>query len=110
MCPVGAGCVLRLLVKDVLVGPEKLTIRHRIPIRERTSHSNQEHQTPDAEGDQSASCPLRWGGDDTHSWIGPDRNSVIDRYSSVNIVASDLASDGHQANAGRHGSERTAWR
>jgi site-specific DNA recombinase len=29
--------VLRLLVKDVLVGPEKITIRHRIPIRERTS-------------------------------------------------------------------------
>ena len=53
--------VLRLLVKDVLIGPEKITIRHRIPIRERTSHSNQEHQTPDTEGDQSASCPLRWG-------------------------------------------------
>jgi site-specific DNA recombinase len=53
--------VLRLLVKDVLVGPEKITIRHRIPIRERTSHSNHEHQTPDTEGDQSASCPLRWG-------------------------------------------------
>jgi site-specific DNA recombinase len=50
--------VLRLLVKDVLVGPEKITIRHRIPIRERTSHGNQE---PDTEGDQSASCPLRWG-------------------------------------------------
>ena len=53
--------VLRLLVKDVLVGPEKITIRHRIPIRERTSHSNREHQAPDTEGDQSASCPLRWG-------------------------------------------------
>jgi site-specific DNA recombinase len=53
--------VLRLLVKDVLIGPEKVTIRHRIPIRERTSHSNQEHQTPGTEGDQSASCPLRWG-------------------------------------------------
>lgn len=26
--------VLRLLVKDVLIGPEKITIRHRIPIRE----------------------------------------------------------------------------
>jgi site-specific DNA recombinase len=55
--------VLRLLVKDVLIGPEKITIRHRIPIRERTSHSNQEHQAPDTEGDQSASCPLRWGRD-----------------------------------------------
>ena len=27
--------VLRLLVKDVLIGPEKITIRHRIPVRER---------------------------------------------------------------------------
>jgi site-specific DNA recombinase len=27
--------VLRLLVKDVLIGPDKITIRHRIPIRER---------------------------------------------------------------------------
>ncbi len=26
--------VLRLLVKDVLIGPEKITIRHRIPVRE----------------------------------------------------------------------------
>src|SRR6202030_349284 len=25
--------VLRLLVKDVLIGPEKITIRHRIPAR-----------------------------------------------------------------------------
>src|SRR6185295_9834881 len=25
--------VLRLLVKDVLIGPDKITIRHRIPIR-----------------------------------------------------------------------------
>jgi site-specific DNA recombinase len=55
--------VLRLLVKDVLIGPEKITIRHRIPIRERTSHTNQEHQAPDTEGGQSASCPLRWGRD-----------------------------------------------
>jgi site-specific DNA recombinase len=52
--------VLRLLVKDVLVGPENITIRHRIPIRQRTSHGNQE---PDTEGDQSANCPLRWGRD-----------------------------------------------
>jgi site-specific DNA recombinase len=50
--------VLRLLVKDVLVGPEKITIRHRIPIRERTSHGNQE---PDTEGDHAPGYPLRWG-------------------------------------------------
>ena len=27
--------VLRLLVKDILIGPEKITIRHRIPARRR---------------------------------------------------------------------------
>ena len=27
--------VLRLLVKDILIGPEKITIRHRIPTRRR---------------------------------------------------------------------------
>jgi site-specific DNA recombinase len=37
--------VLRLLVKDVLIGPEKITIRHRIPVRERTA-SGGGHETP----------------------------------------------------------------
>ena len=54
--------VLRLLVKDVLIGPQKVTIRHRIPIRERTT-SNPKPSTADTEGDQRASCPLRWGRD-----------------------------------------------
>src|SRR6266702_3053255 len=52
--------VLRLLVKDVLLGPEKITIRHRIPIRERTT-SDQEPASADTEGDHKPSCPLRWG-------------------------------------------------
>jgi site-specific DNA recombinase len=52
--------VLRLLVKDVLIGPEKVTIRHRIPIRERTTTSEQ-HNSTDTEGDQRLSCPVRWG-------------------------------------------------
>src|SRR6266702_3013804 len=52
--------VLRLLVKDVLIGPEKITIRHRIPIRERTT-SDQEPASADTEGDHKPSCPLRWG-------------------------------------------------
>ncbi|WP_217501817.1 recombinase family protein [Streptomyces lunaelactis] len=52
--------VLRLLVKDVLVGPEKITIRHRIPVRERTA--DDQHQDQDAtEGDSCPSYPLRWG-------------------------------------------------
>ena len=45
--------VLRLLVKDVLIGPEKITIRHRIPMRERTA-SDQEPTNADTEGDHAA--------------------------------------------------------
>jgi len=52
--------ILRLLVKDVLIGPEKITIRHRIPVRERTA--DDQHQDRDAtEGDSCPSYPLRWG-------------------------------------------------
>jgi len=50
--------VLRLLVKDVLVGPNKITVRHRIPIRERRPS---DPQPPDTEDDQNPSYPLRWG-------------------------------------------------
>ena len=41
--------VLRLLVKDVLIGPEKITIRHRIPVRERAS-SGGGHQDSNRHG------------------------------------------------------------
>ena len=57
--------VLRLLVKDVLVGPEKITIRHRIPIRERTATSGQPPAETDTEGDQRPGYPLCWGRDNT---------------------------------------------
>ena len=53
--------VLRLLVKDVLVGPEKITIRHRIPVREHTPSTAHENTTTDTEGDHPADYPLRWG-------------------------------------------------
>jgi site-specific DNA recombinase len=59
--------VLRLLVKDVLVGPEKITIRHRIPIRERINsdrHDADSANSSDTEGDDPEHCPLRWGRDD----------------------------------------------
>ena len=46
--------VLRLLVKDILIGPEKITIRHRIPHRERTSND----ASADTEGEH---CQVRWG-------------------------------------------------
>jgi site-specific DNA recombinase len=48
--------VLRLLVKDVLIGPNTITIRHRIPIRERTS------KTPDTDT-EGEHCQVRWGRD-----------------------------------------------
>jgi DNA invertase Pin-like site-specific DNA recombinase len=53
--------VLRLLVKDVLIGPEKITIRHRIPIRERTTSGTQHPDNTDTEGDHQSHCPVRWG-------------------------------------------------
>ncbi len=53
--------VLRLLVKDVLVGPEKITIRHRIPTRAGSSSARQHDTDADTEGDQGPGYPLRWG-------------------------------------------------
>jgi site-specific DNA recombinase len=49
--------VLRLLVKNVLIGPEKITIQHSIPIHGRATDPD----STDTEGDHSAGCPLRWG-------------------------------------------------
>ena len=56
--------VLRLLVKDVLIGPEKITIRHRIPVRERSSPGARQASQPDTEGDHRPGYPLRWGRED----------------------------------------------
>jgi site-specific DNA recombinase len=53
--------VLRLLVKDVLIGPEKITIRHRIPVREPATSGGGHHDTTDTEGDMRQSYELRWG-------------------------------------------------
>ena len=57
--------VLRLLVKDVLIGPEKITIRHRIPVRERAGSGSGHHDTTDTEGDMRQSYELCWGRDFT---------------------------------------------
>jgi len=54
--------IMRLLVKDVLVGPEKITIRHRIPVREHTPGGH-DTAAADTEGDNRAGSPLRWGRD-----------------------------------------------
>ena len=55
--------VLRLLVKDVLIGPQKITIRHRIPVREPASRGGGHHDTTDTEGDMRQSYELCWGRD-----------------------------------------------
>ncbi len=55
--------VLRAVVQDVLVGPEKITIRHRIPVREPASGGGH-HDKPDTEGDMRESSLLRWGRED----------------------------------------------
>ncbi len=55
--------VVRLLIKDVLIGPETITIRHRIPIRERAPGSDRHHDATDTEAAMRPSCQLRWGRD-----------------------------------------------
>jgi len=53
--------VLRLLVKDVLIGPEKIIIRHRIPARAGTASTGRSDAGPDTEGDHRPDYLLRWG-------------------------------------------------
>ena len=52
--------VLRAVVQDILIGPEKITIRHRIPVREPSSGGGH-HDKTDTEGDMRESSLLRWG-------------------------------------------------
>jgi site-specific DNA recombinase len=52
--------VLRLLVKDVLVGPDKITIRHSIPVRSSASSRTGDHDETDSEGETRSDCQLRW--------------------------------------------------
>jgi site-specific DNA recombinase len=63
--------ILRLLVKDVLIGPEKVTIRHRIPIRERTRDDSQPAAETDTESDHQAGCQVRWGRSRGALWRSP---------------------------------------
>ena len=53
--------VLRAVVQDVLIGPGKITIRHRIPAREPSSGGGHHDTTTDTEGDMRNSSLLRWG-------------------------------------------------
>jgi site-specific DNA recombinase len=53
--------VLRLLVKDILIAPETITIRHRIPARGNGSAPRQDATETDTEGDHRPGYPLRCG-------------------------------------------------
>jgi site-specific DNA recombinase len=56
--------VLRLLVNDILIAPEKITIRHRIPVRGTAPTTGRSAADTDKEGDHAPGYPLRWGRDD----------------------------------------------
>src|SRR5262249_43097145 len=53
--------VLRLLVKDVLIGSDNVTIRHRIPTHHRAGTSGSHEPANDTEGDHPSGYPLCWG-------------------------------------------------
>jgi hypothetical protein len=64
--------VLRLLVKDVLVGAEKITIRHSIPVRHNVSSGTDDSPETDSEGEIRPDCQLRW-----RSHRGPLRGAPV---------------------------------
>ena len=53
--------VLRLVVKDILIGPDKITIRHRIPVRQPTTPTRPTPPDPDTDSDHHTDYLLRWG-------------------------------------------------
>ena len=52
--------VLRLLVKDVLIGPERIVVRHSIPTRSHTTTATPTSTDGDGDEEPAPSCPLRW--------------------------------------------------
>ena len=93
--------VLRLLVKDVLIGPEKITIRHRIPVRERAASGGGRHDTTDTEGDMRESYQLCWGRD--HPAL---RNALAGRGESSVLDHARLHPPAHQAPCGEGAQRR----
>jgi hypothetical protein len=80
--------VLRLLVKDVLIGPDKVTIRHRIPVRERAARGGGHHDTTDTEGDMRHGYQLCWGRASTTLGCAPARfTSAVSRAGLLVIRA-----------------------
>ena len=68
--------VLRAVVQDILIGPEKLTIRHRIPARD-PSRGGGHHDTTDTEGDMRESSLLCWGRGDAASRHQEGRGEAV---------------------------------
>src|SRR6266496_2782483 len=56
--------VLRLLVKDVLIGPERITIRHCIPAGGSTASATPKVTDGDDNEEPAQSSPLRWRSQD----------------------------------------------
>ena len=84
--------VLKLIVKDVLIGPEKITIRHRIPARASATAVTQCDPQPDTEGDHGAGCQVRWGRagmalHESTGTFGADANGRGARLSGNSIAA-----------------------
>ncbi len=52
--------VLRLLVKDVLIGPERITVRHCIPVGASTPAATPKITDGDDDEEPAQSSPLRW--------------------------------------------------
>jgi site-specific DNA recombinase len=65
--------VLRLLVKDVLVSPDKITIRHSIPVHSNPTGPTQASTDNDSEGEIQRDCQLRWRSQDPALWGAGDR-------------------------------------
>ncbi len=79
--------VLRLLVKDVLVGPDKITIRHSIPTRSNTGGRADDSTEADSEGETRPDCQLRW-----RSRIAPARQRLpAPRLRSVGPALAEAA-------------------
>jgi site-specific DNA recombinase len=61
--------VLRLLVKDVLIGPERILIRHSIPTSGRTTNPTPKRTHDEADEEPSPSSSLCWRSQ--HTALGP---------------------------------------
>jgi site-specific DNA recombinase len=60
--------VLRLLVKDVLISPERILIRHSIPTGGNTTTSTSNSAEGDTDEEPSPSSPLRWRSQNPTLW------------------------------------------